>query len=153
VEEGRRLEAASGGAVPGTRLIRELEAIGRTVRFCEGDRVMVEGQPGKGIYILRSGSARVSMAAHNGETIELRTLQHGDFIGLSSTLSCEHCCYSVESSRASEFTFVQADRAHEFLRSRPDLCLEVIQLLGQEMSALCNERAILNATKPVQIER
>ena len=134
-------------------LITELESIGQPVSFRPGERVLSEGEPGKGIYVLRSGSARVSMASHEGNTIQLRQLEAGSFIGLSSTLSCDHCCYSVEATAAAEFTFVPAAAVQEFLRSRPDLCLQVIHLLGKEMSSLCNERTTLNATaKPVRIQ-
>jgi CRP/FNR family transcriptional regulator len=136
----------------GPGLIGELESIGQAVSFRSGDRVLTEGEPGKGIYILRSGSARVSMNSHDGKVLELRELEAGSFIGLSSSLSCDHCCYSVEATAAAEFIFVPAQTAQEFLRSRPDLCLQVIQLLGQEMSSLCHERSILNsATRPVHI--
>ncbi len=136
-----------------TGLIAELESIGQPVSFRSGERVLTEGEAGKGIYILRSGSARVSMASHDGKTMQLRELEAGSFIGLSSTLSCDHCCYSVETTDVAEFTFVPARVVQEFLRSRPDLCLQVIQLLGKEMSSLCNERTILNAaTRPIRIE-
>jgi CRP-like cAMP-binding protein len=129
-----------------------LESIGSQVAFSPGDRVFTEGEPGKGVYILRSGSARVSMESHDGHIIELRTLQPGSFIGLSSTLSCDHCCYTVETGELSEFIFVPAPHARELLRLRPDLCLQVIQLLGQEMSSICNERARINVeSKPVRI--
>jgi CRP-like cAMP-binding protein len=134
-------------------LISELESIGQALSFQRGERVLTEGETGKGIYILRSGSALVSMAAHDGTTRQLRELAPGSFIGLSSTLSCDHCCYTVEATGATNFTFVPAEAAQQLLRSRPDLCLQVIQLLGKEMSALCNERTLLNsATKPVCIE-
>ena len=133
-------------------LIQELESIGQAVSFRSGDRVVTEGEPGAGIYILRSGSARVSMNSHEGKVLQLRELEAGSFIGLSSSLSCDHCCYSVEAIGAAEFIFVPAQTAQEFLRSRPDLCLQVIQLLGQEMSSLCRERSILNsALRPVHI--
>lgn len=133
-------------------LIAELEAIGRSVSFQAGERVITEGEPGDGVYILRSGSARVSMTAHDGETIQLRELGCGAFIGLSSTLSCDHSCYTVETAEAAAFTFIPVDKACEFLRQRTDLCLQVMQVLGQEMSAVCHERAILNArSQPVRI--
>ena len=140
----------NSGASIETGLIRELESIGRTVSFRAGERLIAEGEHGTGIYILRSGSAKVSMTSRGGKIIELRSLERGAFIGLSSTLSCDHCCYTVEASDCSEFTFIPSSEVQEFLHSRPDLCMQVIQLLGQEMSALCNERAILNA-RPVQI--
>ena len=92
------------------------------------------------------------MASHDGKTMQLRELEPGSFIGLSSTLSCDHCCYTVEATGTAEFTFVPAEAAQELLRSRPDLCLQVIQLLGKEMSSLCRERTILNTDiKPVRI--
>jgi CRP-like cAMP-binding protein len=133
-------------------LIAELEAIGSKVLFNPGERILTEGEAGKGIYILHSGSAKVSMATHTGEIVDLRTLEQGSFIGLSSTLSCDHCCYSVDAAEPCEFTFIPAERAQDFLRSRSDLCLQVIQLLGHEMSSLCNERALLNVRmQPIKI--
>ena len=135
-----------------TALIQALESIGSQIAVCPGDKVLTEGEPGTGIYILRSGSARVSMESQDGNIIELRTLEAGSFFGLSCTLSCDHCCYTVEAGVPSEITFVPGQSAQELLRSRPDLCLQVIQLLGQEMSSICNERARINVeSKPVRI--
>ena len=134
-------------------LIAELESLGQSVSYKPGEFVLREGESGKGIYVLRSGIARVSMASLEGKTLQLRELQPGSFIGLSSTLSCDHCCYTVEATAAAEFTFVPAEAAQELLRSRPDLCLQVIQHLGQEMSSLCHERTLLNIrVRPVQME-
>jgi len=133
-------------------LILELESIGQPVSCRPGERILTEGESGKGIYVLRCGAAKVSMASHDGKTRELRELEPGSFIGLSSALSCDHSCYTVEATDAAEFTFVPAEAAQELLRARPDLCLQVIQLLGKEMSSLCHERTLLNTdTKPVQI--
>lgn len=133
-------------------LILELESVGQIVVCKPGDLVLIEGESGKGIYILRSGAAKVSMASRDGKLRELRELEPGSFIGLSSALSCDHSCYTVEATKAAEFTFVTAEAAQQLLRSRPDLCLQVIQLLGKEMSSLCHERTLLNLeAKPVQI--
>jgi CRP-like cAMP-binding protein len=149
----RTVEIVNSQVGIGKGLILELESIGQAVSYRPGECVLREGEAGKGIYILRAGAARVTMAAHDGKTMQLRELEPGCFIGLSSTLSCDHCCYTVETTGAADFTFVPANAAQELLRSRPDLCLQVIQLLGKEMSSLCHERAILNSdTKPIRIE-
>lgn len=147
-----RTTMSSSDSPSNPALIQELESIGIRASFNPGECILTEGEAGKGIFVLHDGSAQVTMVSHNGETIGLRTLQPGSFIGLSSTLSCDHCCYSVHAAESCSFTFIPAGQAQEFLRSRPDLCLQVIQLLGQEMSSLCNERALLNARmQPVQI--
>ena len=135
-------------------LIEELESIGQSLSYAPGERVVNEGESGKGLYILRSGLARASMASHDGKAMQLRDLEPGSFIGLSSTLSCDHCCYTVETTARTEFIFVPAEAAQELLRSRPDLCLQVIQLLGKEMSSLCQERTALDhQTKPSYVPR
>lgn len=128
-------------------LVQQLESIGSLARFSPGERIMVEGEAGEGIYLLRLGAVRLSVATGEGDVVMLRTLAPGAFVGLSSTLSCDHCCYTVEAIEPSEFTFVPARAAQELLRTRPDLCLQIVQLLGQEMSSLCNERAAVNARK------
>ncbi len=127
-----------------SELIRQLESIGSRVSFSAGEAVLQEGEAGKGIYFLQSGLLSLSVSPQDGSAIALRSLQPGAFIGLSATLSCDHCCYTVTAVESSELTFVPTDAAQELLRTRPDLCLQVIQLLGQEMNSLCAERAAVN---------
>lgn len=146
------MENVNSQAGVGRGLITELEPIGQRVSYKPGECVLREAEPGRGIYLLRAGGARVSMAARDGKTMQLRELQPGSFIGLVSTLSRDHSCYTVEATAASEFTFLPAQVVQGLLRSRPDLCLQVIQLLGQEMSSLCHERTSLNTQiRPIQI--
>ena len=137
----------------GNRPIAELGSIGQPVSSEPGQCVLNEGEKaGNGIYILRLRRRTRLRGSREGTTVQLRELKRG-FIGLSSTLSCEHCCYTVEATGAAEFTFVPANAAQELLRARPDLCLLVIQLLGNEMSSLCHERTLLNSeTHTVCIE-
>ena len=112
-------------------LINQLQSVGSRVHFASGQPVLQEGEAGKGIYLLVSGLLSLSVSPQDGLSIPLRTLEPGSFVGLSSTLSCDHCCYTVKAVENSELTFVPGEAVHGLLRNRPDLCLQVIQLLGQ----------------------
>lgn len=125
-------------------LVDELERLGSRVSLSAGEQLIGEGEHGKGIYLLHSGSVRMMVSPKPGEQLTLRTLGPGSFIGLSATLTCDHYCYTVKAEEPVEATFIAAATAQEFLRSRPDVCFQVIQLLGQEMSSLCAERAVAN---------
>ncbi len=130
-----------------SELIQELTELGTRLTIAAGQRFIAEGERGEGVYLLHSGSVRMIVSPRVGERVALRTLGPGSFLGLSATLTCDHYGYTVEAVEASEATFVPAAATQEFLRSRPDLCLEMIQLLGQEMSSLCNERAQANSRR------
>ena len=93
-------------------LIEELESIGSKGSFSleknpgrrrGGQRHLhPAGRLGAGKHgVAQRGSHRV---AHPGE---------GSFIGLSSTLSCDHCCYSVDACEPCEFIFIPAERAQD----------------------------------------
>ena len=51
-----------------------------------GKVLFAEGEPARGVYILRSGKAIVSMSSSEGRVVILRMAQPGDVLGLSSAL-------------------------------------------------------------------
>ena len=48
--------------------------------------LFAEGEPARGVYILRTGRATVSMSSSEGRVVILRTAQPGDVLGLNSVL-------------------------------------------------------------------
>ena len=58
-----------------------------------GRVLFTEGEPARGIYLLRSGRAIVSISSSEGKVVILRTARPGDVLGLSSALS--HSSYDT----------------------------------------------------------
>ena len=48
--------------------------------------LFAEGEPARGVYILRTGRATVSMSSSEGRVVILRTAKPGDVLGLNSVL-------------------------------------------------------------------
>src|SRR5215204_2099452 len=51
-----------------------------------GKVLFAEGEPARGVYILRTGRATVSISSSEGRRVILRTAQAGDVLGLNSVV-------------------------------------------------------------------
>src|SRR5262249_53081624 len=51
-----------------------------------GSILFAEGEPARGVYILRTGRATVSISSSEGRIVMLRMAQAGDVLGLNSVL-------------------------------------------------------------------
>ncbi len=51
-----------------------------------GRVLFAEGEPARGVYILRTGRATVSISSREGRVVMLRLAKAGDVLGLNSTL-------------------------------------------------------------------
>jgi CRP/FNR family transcriptional regulator, cyclic AMP receptor protein len=58
-----------------------LESLVHIRRYDAGEVVFEEGDPGSGMYVIRSGSVKVFSRTENGREEELATLGGGDFFG------------------------------------------------------------------------
>ena len=58
-----------------------------------GTVLFAEGEPARGVYILRTGRATVSISSSEGRIVMLRMAQAGDVLGLNSVL--RNCSYDT----------------------------------------------------------
>jgi CRP/FNR family transcriptional regulator len=70
-------------------LLREIHAssfINLNTLHPRGKVLLAEGEPARGVYILRSGRATVSISSSEGRVVILRMAQPGDVLGLNAAL-------------------------------------------------------------------
>src|SRR5215203_2216277 len=75
-----------------------------------GEVLFGEGEPVRGVYILRTGRATVSIASSEGRVVILRIAQVGDVLGLNSVLRGSSYNATVKTLEASRTQFIS--RAH-----------------------------------------
>lgn len=63
------------------REIRQLERMVHVRNYREMETIFEEGDPGTGMYMIRTGAVSISVEKSNGEEEELATLGPGDFFG------------------------------------------------------------------------
>lgn len=101
--------------------------------------VIQQGSPCQGVYVLKSGLTRLSIVTPEGREFFQRVLGPGCAVGLPATLCSQPYVFSAECQTDCSFGFIEAPVFLEFLRNQPLLCMEVVRLMGQELSET-NER-------------
>lgn len=120
-------------------LQKALEPISQAVGALRDDVIVRQGAECRGLYIVRKGLARISILADDGREIFKRLLGPGCVIGLPATLCSTPYSLSAQCQSDCSFRFIDAPRFREFIRTQPLLGMEIVRLMGQELSEM-NER-------------
>ena len=120
-------------------LLREIHTskIGHLNTFHGRGKVLfAEGEPARGVYILRSGRAAVSISSREGRVVLLRMAQTGDVLGLNSVLG--NCPYdtTVKSLEPCRTDFISRMELVEVMQQSSAGAYAILRILSQELSEL-----------------
>lgn len=121
-------------------LLEALHPLSEPVGFLRHDIIVRQGTDCRGVYIIQNGLARISILANDGRDIFKRLLGPGCVIGLPATLCSTPYNFSAHCEADCSFHFVPAPAFNEFIRTHPMLGLEVVRLMGQELSEMNQHR-------------
>ena len=120
-----------------------------------GKVLFAEDEPSRGVFILRSGRALVSISSSEGRMVILRVAQPGDVLGLNSVLRNAPYNTTVKTIQSCRTDFIRRmDLVGLMERSQP-AAQAIAQILGREMAEL-TERArslLLPQTAPAKLAR
>jgi CRP/FNR family transcriptional regulator len=107
-----------------------------------GTVLFAEGEPARGVYILRTGRATVSISSSEGRIVMLRMAQAGDVLGLNSVL--RNCSYdtTVKTLEPCRTDFISRVELIELMQQSPAGAQAILNLLSRELTEL-TERAKL----------
>jgi len=95
--------------------------------------LFAEGRPVRGIYILCDGRARLSICSETGRRLTLRVAGPGEVLGLGAALSNTPYEITAELLDNSQVVFVRRKELLKFLREHPEVCLQIVHMLSQEL--------------------
>jgi len=95
--------------------------------------LFAEGRPVRGIYLLCDGRAKLSICAESGKRLTLRVAGPGEVLGLGAALSNTPYEITAELLDASQVVFIRRKELMKFLREHPDVCLQVVRMLSQDL--------------------
>lgn len=101
-----------------------------------GSVLFSEGEAARGIYILRTGRATVSISSSEGRVVILRMAHAGEVLGLNAVL--RNCAYdaTVKTLEPSRVNFISRAELTELLENSDTGALAVIKLLSRELAQL-----------------
>lgn len=115
--------------------LRDFDAISLTGIYPRGSKLFAEGQHPKGVFILCSGRAKLSIGSSNGRSL-MRIAEQGEILGLSATLSGHPYEGSAEMLDAGQVNFIRRDRFLILLSNQAEASLRVAQHLSNDYIAV-----------------
>lgn len=102
-----------------------------------GKVLFSEGEPARGIYILRTGRASISITSTEGRVVILRMAQAGDVLGLNSVLHGSSYEATVKTLEPCRTDFISRSELIDLLE-RPAGAKAMLVLLSRELTELTN---------------
>ena len=117
-------------------LVRALALAGEKQRVECGERLFSFGEEAKGVYLIVKGTARAALSGVPGRELMCRTAGPGSVLGLPSALCANRYQFDVEAVEELEAVFLPTESVNEILRQQPELCMQVMNMMCDELSTL-----------------
>lgn len=117
----------------GTQALAELSAIRQTSVYPKGALLYVQGQPPRGIYLLCSGSAKMTATSARGGGVIVRVAEGGEVLGLSAVMANADHQVSAETLEPTEASFIPREEFFQFLQRNGEVSLRVAEHLSMEV--------------------
>jgi CRP/FNR family transcriptional regulator len=127
-------------------LLREIQAskIGHLNSLHGRGRVLfAEGEPARGVFILRTGRAAISISSSEGRVVLLRMAQAGDVLGLNSVL--RNCTYetTVKTLVPCCTDFISRAELLQLMQHSSVGAFAILRILSQELTTLTDRTKLL----------
>lgn len=113
--------------------LRAFDEIRMVAAYPRNTILFSEGKAVRGIYLLCDGRAKLSICAETGKRLTLRVAGPGEVLGLGAALSNTPYEITAELLDASQVVFVRRKELMRFLRHHPDVCMQVVRMLSQDL--------------------
>ena len=101
-----------------------------------GQVLFTEGEPARGVYILRTGRAAVSISSSEGRVITLRMAQEGDVLGLNSVLRSSVYDATVKALEPCRTDFIPRGELMALMRASQAGTQAILTILSHELNEL-----------------
>lgn len=132
-------------------LVNRLNDITSPAIYPRGAMLFIEGQKGRGVFVLCTGKAKLSTSSREGKTIITKIAEHGEVLGLNATISSHPYEVTAEMVLPGQANFIASDALLTFLHDYGEVALRVAQQLSCSYYAAHEEiRTLGLTTSPAQ---
>lgn len=139
----QRVSAASFLSELPASVVAAYEAIKVTTTYPPGAVLFVEGETPRGVFVLASGRAKLSIGSPSGKVMILKIAKPGEILGLHAVVSSAVFQATAQTIEPCRVSFVRGDEFLRFLRDHPQASLEAARQLSASYQDACDQlRAI-----------
>lgn len=108
-----------------------------------GAVLFAEGEPARGVFILRSGRATVSISSSEGRIVMLRMVQTGDVLGLNSVLQEGTYDTTVKTLEQCRTDFIGRAELIQVMEHSQTGAQAILNILSRELSEITSRAKLL----------
>ena len=108
-----------------------------------GRVLFAEGEPARGVYILRTGRATISISSSEGRVVMLRMAQPGDVLGLNSVLRNSPYDTTVKTLEPCRTDFISRVELIALMERSEAGSQEILEILSREICELTDRAKLL----------
>ena len=127
-------------------IVKRLNEIKSAAVYPRSAMLFVEGQTSRGVFILCSGRAKLSVSSREGKTIITKVSEPGDVLGLNATISGRPYEITAEMLEPGQANFIPRDPFLQFLREHGEVAVRVAEQLSRNYYAAYEEIRMLGLT-------
>lgn len=135
--------------------LKQLKTVTRELPFPAGREVFKEGDPGDGVYVVKSGEIHISAVIGTGERRVFSKLAPGDFFGEMSVLDSQprSACATAETDAV--LFFIPREQMVELLTHSASLSMVLLQAISRRLREFNQQyiREVLQAERLALIGR
>jgi CRP-like cAMP-binding protein len=124
-------------------LASALTSISKLVAKPTGETIFRENDPAHGVYLVRAGKVRVSLRAPSGKLLINRSLTPGALMGVPAAMCDGHFQFNADALEACELGYVETPLLNAFLRTQPEFCMQVVEMMSSELTELQRSREFM----------
>jgi CRP/FNR family transcriptional regulator, cyclic AMP receptor protein len=115
--------------------LNALEKIEHPASFPAGAIIFMEGQPARGVYILRQGRVKLLTTNSDGRTLILKIAKPGEVLGLNSVITGSPYDLTAEILQPAELAFIPRADFLKCITEHGDACLHFVTHLSRDCHA------------------
>jgi CRP-like cAMP-binding protein len=104
--------------------------------FESGAFLYRQGDAAKGVYLIERGSVDLWLSDGGGGSKRLRTVSEGALLGLSESVSGQPHKLSAQAVQPTQVGYVSRKVLVEWLRRHCDVCMQVVEILSDDLHML-----------------
>jgi len=113
--------------------LQDFDRLKSLTLYPKGTTLFAGGQPARGIFVLCQGKIRLSVFSESGKVMTLRIVGPGEVLGMSAVLAGTPHETTAQSLDDAQVAIVKRKDWLRFLHEHPEVCLQVVNLLSQEL--------------------
>ena len=135
--------------------VQSLSKVARQVHFAPGQQIFKEGDPGDGVYVVRTGLVQISATLEKGERHVFSHVVPGDVFGEMSVLDNQSRSACASAEEETSVYFVPREELVKLLQHSPELSLTLMQEISGRLREFNHQyiRKLLQAERMAVIGR